>query len=169
MARREARFKHVHYPTDAFPRVRFRIPEEWAEDYADPEVGLFYSPPDHGGGPWPIGGMLFAFTGSKEVEAEWTPDSFEQYVHSRFASDSPRLLADGSWLTYATEFKKEESHNAVVHKWNRLVGKGREVRLFGWSFTGVAEFYGKPGDCYYAVVEMLIREIEAAELQGSAA
>jgi hypothetical protein len=161
--------KHVHYPTDAFPRVRFRIPEEWAEDYADPEVGLFYSPPDHGGGPWPIGGMLFAYTGTKEVETEWTPESFEQYVHSRFAAASPRLLSDGTWLTYSKEFKKEESHNAVVHKWNRLVGSGREVRLFGWSFTGVADFYGKPGDCYYAVVEMLIREIEAGELQESAA
>jgi hypothetical protein len=167
VALRETRFKHVHYPTNAFPRVRFRIPEEWAEDYADPEVGLFYDLPDHGGGPWPIGGMLFAFIGSKKVEADWTPESFERYVLSQFPAAAPHRLPDGTWLTYSNEFKKEESHNAVVHSWNRLVGSGRDVRLFGWSFTGVAEFYSRPGDCYYGVVEMLIREIGAAELQWS--
>jgi hypothetical protein len=169
VARREARFKHVHYPTDAFPRVRFRIPEGWVEDYADPEVGLFYDPPDHGGGPWPIGGMLFAFAGSKKVDIDWTPDSFEQYVRTRFSAATPRRLADGTWLTYSEEFKQDKSHHAVVHNWNRLVARAREVRVFGWSFTGVAEFYGKPGDCYFGVVEMLIREIEAAELQVNAA
>ena len=169
VARRELCFKRVCYPTDAFPCVQFRIPKEWHEDYSDPEVGLFYSPPDHGGGPWPIGGMLFAFTGGKEVDTEWTPDSFKEYIHSRFPDAATRQLTDGTWLTYSKAFKKEESHNAVMHNWNRLLGIGREVRLFGWSFTGVAEFYGKPGDCYYETVAILTREIEAAELQTSAA
>ena len=164
MARRELRLKHVFHPRDVFPRVRFRVPEEWAEDYSDPEVGLFYSPPDHGGGPWPIGGMLFAFSGSKKTESEWTPESFEQYVLACFPGAGSRRLPDGTWLAYSKEYKKEETHHAVIHNWSRLMASGCEVRLFGWSFTGVSEFYGKPGDCYYNVVEMLDREIEAAEV-----
>jgi hypothetical protein len=68
-----------------------------------------------------------------------TRKTFEQYVHSRFADAAPRRLSDGTWLTYSKEFKNEESHNAVVHKWNCLVGSGREVRLFGWPLRALAD------------------------------
>jgi hypothetical protein len=168
VAKRETRFKSVTYPTGDWPRVRFRLPEEWVEDYADPEVGLFYEEPDLGGGPWPIGGMLHAFRVRKSVEAEWTPATFAEYVTSRFAAAKPRLLLDGSWLTRVIEFKQEEGHRAAVHQWQRLVARGREVVSFGWCFTGVAGFYGASGDCYYGVVEMLAVEVERAEVIDAA-
>src|SRR5436305_13602046 len=76
VARSEARFKQVSYPTGDLPSIRFRIPADWVEDYADPEVGLVYEQPDHGGGPWPVGGMLYAFTVGKRVDTAWTRETF---------------------------------------------------------------------------------------------
>jgi hypothetical protein len=162
--KRETQFKLVSYPKGDWPRVRFHLPEEWVEDYGDPEVGLFYEEPELGGGPWPIGGMLYVFRVRRLVDAEWTPATFAEYVSSRFAAAKPRLMADDSWLTKTLEFQQEVSHRAAVHQWQRFLRRGREVISFGWCFTGVAKFYGSSGDCYFGVVEMLDVEVKRAQI-----
>ena len=147
--------RQIEYPQHESLRVRFCIPLEWREDYADPEVALFYLPVTHADGPSPIEGSLFvfAYTGDTALAAP-----IEQ--HSR-------TLPDGGFLSYTKEYQALETHNAVVHRWTRHHIAGSRRTSFVFAFTAVADFFDTPEDPYYETVALLEREIEAATVIGS--
>lgn len=161
------RFKTVTYPRDEDYRVRFRIPDDWAENYDDNETGLFFPVPDQGEGPWPIGGMLFASVSHKVSPEGWSQQVVEQFVRSRLdPEEEPLLLANGTWFVRSKAHHDEETHRAVDHRWRLLRSVGSSVLVQAlFVFSAVEIFYDKPGDIYYYAVEMLDREIAAAEFE----
>jgi hypothetical protein len=163
------RFKTLTYPRDGDYRVRFRIPDDWAEDYGDEQAGLFFPVPDQGEGPWPIGGMLLTAVSHKISPEGWSQQAIEQFVRSRIEPEEElRLLANGGFLVRSRLHHDEESHRAVDHRWRLLRSVGSSVLVQAlFVFSAVECYYDKPGDIYYYAVEMLDREIAAAEFEAA--
>jgi hypothetical protein len=144
--------KHIEYPTHEPLRLRFRIPFEWREDYSDPDIALFYLPLSHAEGPSPIEGSLFVFA--------YTEDTFSPELYGR-------RLPDGSFLSYAKEYRSLETHDAVIHRWVRRIVVDSQATSFVFAFTGVTDFFDTPQSPYYEAVSLLDREIQSATVLKS--
>jgi hypothetical protein len=163
------RFKTVAYPPSGKIQVRFRIPDDWAEDYGDESAGLLYPVPDQGEGPWPIAGMLFVSITDKQSSDGWEGPSVDKFIRSKLkANDQFHALPGGRWLVRFKSYRSEPSHRAVDHFWQLFQVVAPETLACAmFLFTAVDIYYDKPGDLYYHAVEMLEQEIAVAEIENA--
>jgi hypothetical protein len=161
-------FKTVTHPSSDRPSVRFRLPSHWREGPKSGGLISFYPEGDEEG-PCPIDGQLFVFVHTIAALPSRTVEAFDDAVRSRqyAEEDIPRQMAPGQWVVRFKKFQEEKSHRAVHHSWfiTKLVSPDA-VTIAMFLFAGVDLFYTNPGDIYYDTVEMLEREILAAEILG---